>query len=183
MNDGASFIEPKRLDREAASAGAPSDDDLLSVRLEEVAATLRHLAELASRQRDLVEGDESQPLLDLLSERQDAVDRLADPVRGLGSVVHAFGAVRRRPGAGQLGGAGAPPTEQVVGLIDEIESLLARVIESDQADQRRLERRLREIEGELATNRTAQAAVTAYAGRVTTGPTSIETPRFTDRKG
>lgn len=183
MNDGVSFIEPKWPDREAASAGAPSGDKSLSARLEEVAATLRHLAELASRQRDLVEGEESQPLLDLLSERQEAVDRLADPVRGLGSVVHAFGAIRHRPDAGRIGGAGASPTEQVVGLIDEIESLLARVIESDQVDQRRLEQRLREIEGELATNRTAQAAMTAYAGRVTTGPASVETPRFTDRNG
>lgn len=157
-------------------------NDELPVRLEAIASTLRRLSELAARQRNLLEADDPQPLLDLLAKRQEEVDRLADPVRGIVSVSQAIGEIRRRRAGGGVVD-GAPVTDEVAALVDEIESSLAGIIESDLTDQARLEARLREIEGELATNRSAQAAATAYAAHSGARITSMDAPRFTDRKG
>ncbi|MHC4991296.1 MAG: flagellar export chaperone FlgN, partial [Planctomycetota bacterium] len=115
---------------------------------------LGELVPLAEQQGRLIEHGDSAALLDLLSRRQDVIDRflaLADELS-----VHTGDLTRR------LETLPDAIRSDVRCLVDEIDRRLARVMELDQRDQQRLKAARDETRKQLSTLDTGRTARSAY---------------------
>jgi hypothetical protein len=130
---------------------------------------LRRLDALSQSQRTLVDGDDVEPLLALMGERQQIVDDLEK--------VHE----RSKPLRQRFDeGAGALPAHAAARLrdaLDEASRIAQAIMRRDAKDQERLQARKKAAAGELAELAGAKRAMNAYAGDRTAPPV------YQDRQG
>lgn len=139
--------------------------------LDQQLALYRKLDDLGARQSSLVECGETDELLSLLSERKSVIGRITalnaeiEPfARGWATLLEALGRMER---------------EAIAGRLAQIDELVARITERDDADRAALERRREVVSGELKTASRTRSAVHAYAKPAD----PAVPPRFQDREG
>lgn len=127
------------------------------------------LDELSVRQGALIGGDDVQPLLDLLEERQTLIDQL------LRSSV----TVEKLRTAWESCSPSLPQArrDEVSGKVADLARLAAQVSLRDDSDHANLKTKLDAVAAELAEVATSRRAVSAYGG-VGAAP-----PKFQDREG
>ena len=185
MTEAKSFSTPSG---NQSSLPQPSEPGLPVVGSD--SAGTQRLVELLQKQRDryqklqalsrtqsqLVESAATEPLLKVLAQRQHLVDELAhlhgemEPYRQQWEQVY-----------GQLPDA---DRDIVAGLINEVEQLLAGIIDQDNHDQRQLKQSKDQVGKGLSQTAHAGVAMAAYKANHTygIGQQSSGTP-LTDRKG
>jgi len=129
------------------------------------------LESIAVDQRRAVEAEASTDLLRLLGRRADLLERFATVNQRLDALTRER-TVREdeRPA--------------LQGRLDEIRARLARLLDQDAADQRRLHERRDAIEGAVRDLGEARRATRAYGyGHGPSGRTGSVPPRFTDDRG
>jgi len=137
--------------------------------LEQQRDLLERLDEQSRRQADLIAAKDSDALLSVLGERQctlvhlDAVGERLEPFQ--------------KDWDALVGGLSAPERERLDRLLDDIESLLARIAERDERDRRAMGRQRDRIAGELTSVARGRTALSAY------GPGGRSSPMFQDREG
>jgi hypothetical protein len=130
-------------------------------------ALLGELDALSQRQSTLIDGEDLEPLLALLDERQRVIDRVMPASRTLDELRWRWRTVR----------AALPETrrEQVQRAEDAVLQLFTQLARRDERDQARLRGRLDATGAQLAGLATSRRAAGAY------GPVSSTAARFQDR--
>lgn len=119
-------------------------------------ALFDRLDALGQRQSELIEGDEADGLLELLSERQRLIDGIAEVSGLLEPFKSRWAAVMEElPGAQR---------ERVRRRLDALAGLTARIAQRDEADRQNLERRRDAVAMELAQVSRGRGALAAYGG-------------------
>ncbi len=132
-------------------------------------ALLGELDALSQRQSLLIDEPVLDPLLAVLDERQQVVDRITQTHRTSEQLRAQWDAMH-----GQLPEA---HRQQVQRETDAVASLAEQVQKRDERDHTRLKKRLEGVTAELAELATTRKAASAYA------PASPNAPRFQDRRG
>lgn len=132
-------------------------------------AMLGELDALSQRQSLLIDEPVLEPLLAVLEERQQVVDRITQAHRTSEQLRAQW--ERMQP---QLPEA---HRQQVQREIDAVASLAEQVQRRDERDHARLKRRLDSVTSELAGLAVSRKAASAYA------PATPDSPRFQDRRG
>ncbi len=160
-----------------ASVGTSDLDTLLDL-LARQRDLYQELQGLSARQQSIIAQGQTEQLLLVLSERQVLVDRLTAinkdlaPLRGRMSEL--------------TDGASEDTRMRIRGLVDEVQQLLASIIDRDEQDRRHLEASKASVGQELSRVNTAPAAINAYksnAFRKAAGPALVGAARFTDSRG
>jgi hypothetical protein len=132
-------------------------------------ALLGELDALSQRQSLLIEEPVLDPLLAVLEERQQVVDRITQSHRTSEQLRAQWDSMQSHlPEAHR---------QQVQREIDAVASLAEQVRARDERDHARLKQRLEGVTAELAGLATTRKAANAYA------PAPASTPRFQDRRG
>ena len=159
--------------RDNPHANAASDAGKIAARLarlvEEQRDAFRDLARLSESQASMIEGDDADGLLRVLTERQGVVDRIAS----LGEELAPFNdrwdeLLPRVPDADR---------ERIGGAVQELHELARQVEERDRADRDSLERRRNAMVDQLAGVAKGRGAINAYRSRTS------NSPRYQDRQG
>lgn len=129
----------------------------------------RQLVELGRQQAQLIDAGHPEQLLALLSQRQAMIDELTD----LGDQISPF----HRHWPEISAELDEPDTQQVRDLVDEVEKLLAAILEQDERDRARLASAHKQTGKQLNTTAAAPRALGAYKAA------AAPSPRFTDRQG
>lgn len=132
-----------------------NDEQRLMQLLQDQRACYARLHKLADRQRLLVAADDAAGLLSVLAERQVCVDELTRLNGSLAPYRAAWTSVYRD--------LSEPARGEVRGLLDECNTLLAAVMESDQRDAASLATRRELTSAALSGARSAGAAAAAYS--------------------
>jgi len=137
-----------------AEADDLEDDADLVALLERQCELYRQLKRLSERQRSLIDADEAEPLLELLSERQRLVDRLTSLDARM---------VRARQEWARMQ-ASVPPERRarLERLLAEARGLLGQILDADRRDSELLSARKTWLEGALSGIRTGRQAQAAY---------------------
>lgn len=133
-------------------------------------ALCTELESLSRSQSAMVEGGDTDGVLEVLGRRQRIIDRMTELNESLAPMRE-----RREQMLAQLASS---DRERVRTNINEINELVERVRERDEQDREAMERRRGSIATEISGLARGRGAVAAYAG--TRAP---EGPRFQDRKG
>jgi hypothetical protein len=147
----------------------PDDGAALLELLGEQHAHVVRLLELGRRQSGLIEGDDTEPLLGLLQDRQRLIERLLQIQRHIDPII-------ARVRAGEANCADGDRAA-ITSLVEAVGEALAEVMSCDERDRGRIEARCRELKAEVDTTGAAQQARSAY--RRTERPVA----RFADRQG
>jgi len=145
--------------------------DAVVLLLERQRGLYEQLRELGEKQRQLIQDQLPEPLLVVLSQRQQLVDELAQ----INHELEPYRSNWRR----FYGALSGPDQKRVGGLVQEVETLLASIIEKDNHDQTQLEQAKRLVGDELGLAVRAGAAVHAYKTQFAAG----RGRQLTDRKG
>jgi hypothetical protein len=130
-------------------------------------ALLGELDALSQRQSTLIDGEDMEPLLELLDERQRVIDRVVPISRTLDELRWRWRTLR----------AALPESQrsQVQRAEDALLGLFTQVARRDERDQARLKSRLESAGSQLAGIATSRRAAGAY------GAAPLMAPRFQDR--
>lgn len=139
--------------------------------LREQESLLRRLDELSLTQRAMIDAEDPQPLLRLLDQRQQLVDRLSE--------LYELGRPMREQLAASAGTLPADLHGQLRTLLDAVSSLAQGVMRRDAKDQERLHQRKKQAQQELAEIASGKRAARAYAAPMGDAPP----PSFQDRQG
>lgn len=128
--------------------------------------------EVLSRQQEgLVAQGAAEPLLALLAQRQQLLEGI--------SALHAELAPFRQQWTELAGRLPEEDRRQVNGLVEQVQAMLAGILERDERDRRTLQAARGRVAGELQRLQTTAAAAQAYRAAPRGGGAS----RFTDRQG
>ena len=130
------------------------------------------LDELSAQQAGLIEADQTDDLLRLLTERGGVIARLErsnDEMRDLQTAIDAPGVIPD------------DSREALRRRVETVQVIAARVAERDAADERALAERRDALSGKLRGNTQGRAALSAY-GRGAAGHASPAGARFQDRR-
>ena len=135
--------------------------------LERQAGMINELAALSSQQSDLIKNDQTEALLDLLTERQEIIERFTTAQKDLGELTEHL--------ESRLPSVDAVRRARIQALIGAVGDRLGDVMDQDESDQRTLraahDRELRSPElPQAERGRRAQAAARRTRDRNTTGP-------------
>lgn len=136
------------------SANMPDETRLLAL-LEEQRGLYDRLRLLSERQRNLISGDRPEMLLDILRDRQLLVNALARVNESLSPY--------RRSWESIYAGLSAEVRERVTTLLEEINSALRLILQSDQEDGALLAARKQSVSREIEEIGGARTANAAYA--------------------
>jgi hypothetical protein len=125
----------------------------------------QRLRTLADRQRVLITEEDVQPLLSLLAERQQVVDGLVDVNQQL--------APFRADWTGRYQRLDETTRREVAGLLEEANSSLGTILQSDQQDSATLSAKRMDIGSRLTTAEVGSRASAAYATRMAPARMSI----------
>jgi hypothetical protein len=162
-----------------ANAGAqPGWHEVLGHALDRQLILLGDLEELSTQQRELIDAEDPEPLLELMNARQQIVDELV-------VVEQASAEARQRlhanaTGAGALPNAGLDrATRQSLQFrLEQVAAWAKAVMQRDAKDAERMQARKKQAAGELAELAGAKRAVNAYAK-----PAAAPGAVFQDREG
>ncbi len=143
--------------------------DNLERRLTLAEGLFERLGALGRRQRELIQGGESLPLLDLLRERQDVLTRIGEMSEGVEPFRARWADVSQRLDPERKG--------LIQARLDSLTDAAGRIMSRDEEDRKTLEGKRDELARELAGVDSAQAAVSAYTEVKPIGA------RFQDREG
>lgn len=129
----------------------------------------RDLERLAADQAELIERDDAEGLLRVLSRRQGVVDQIASLGEELAPFAQRWDEV--------LAGAPAVERERLESVVRDLHEVARRVTEKDETDRAMLERRRNAMVDQLAGVARGRGAVNAYRQRESGGP------RYQDREG
>lgn len=115
----------------------------------------RRLRLLADRQKALVAQDDARPLLALLAERQKLVDGLV----GLNEQLACY----RRDWTGVYGRLDEPTRKDVAALLEEVNTALGSILQSDRRDSATLAMKRRDVTDRLAVVEAGTRASAAYS--------------------
>ena len=115
----------------------------------------RRLRLLADRQKALVALDDTQPLMGLLAERQKLVDGLVGLTDRL--------APYRSKWTDFYGRLDSPQRKEVAGLLEEVNSALGSIVQSDQRDTATLAAKRQDMAERMATAEVGCRASAAYS--------------------
>jgi hypothetical protein len=135
--------------------------------LDEMSPLYGQLDALSQRQAELIESEDHEPLLTLLQERQQLIDRLLGLKRRADAL--------RRQWETEEGGS---PRTDVMDRLRAMERMAASIDERDAVDRRALEGRRQSVMSELSGLGRARSAVTSYGGE-----TKPSGPKFQDVEG
>lgn len=141
----------------------------------------RSLDGLSDKQQQIIAEGQAEQLLGVLSERQVIVDHLTQINGELAPLRHRMSEIAEAAPAGRR--------EALRSRVDEVQQLLASIIERDEEDRQSLEASKSQVGKQLGQVSTAPAAINAYRanayaanrGSPAAGPTSAA--RFTDSRG
>ena len=143
-----------------SNANIESPEVVLSL-LARQADLFRRLQTLAHRQRSLIEGDNTDPLISLLADRQHVTAELSKVGDRIGPIRKEWQSHRER-----FSPDDARRADQ---LLQEISDRMKRVIDSGQEDARLLSLRLKQAAVAIDSTVSSQTALTAYgASQITT---------------
>ncbi len=131
----------------------PRAEELLEL-LDAQHGLYRELRRLAQAQRDLIAAEDPSALLNLLSQRQRLIDRLAainqrlEPVRGDWKRIEAMLTTEQR--------------RRAAGLVDRVGQLLAEILRTDEADSKTLSARKESAGRQVQTTTAVSQAQAAY---------------------
>lgn len=141
-------------ERSTQSVPASHDDGVVLDMLREQASLYARLEVYARRQRELVSGDDTGPLLAVLADRQ----RLSAELAELGATLAPY----RRNWERYRGGLNEVGRSEADRLVAETAACLRRVMESDEQDARLLSARRTLTVREMQSTRAAGTAMAAY---------------------
>ena len=130
---------------------------------------MTRLADLATRQGELIREERSEPLLGLLSRRQTLIDEFTSLQGNFTTLTTDLDV--------KLQGVDADCRDHIRSLIDEIGGGLDRVLKQDEQDCQTLQTVRERLRREIASTGTEQQARRAYTANPPTGN------RFADRQG
>lgn len=148
-----------------SESGPKLDGSRLLELLEQQRSLYRRMRALTERQRSLVVRDDTQPLLKLLADRQKLVDELVklnDDMAGF-----------RRDWTSIYNGLDEPSRQRVSELLEEANSSLGAILQSDSKDSETLSARKQNIGDRLVDSGAAGRATAAYAASGTSGTRGI----------
>ena len=145
----------------------PAADRLVRL-LENQLEHVSRLAELSTRQTDLIAAARSEPILALLADRQEVMDELAESQEDLGELSRE---------TEELTDLSADQRKHMRDLIDAITKSLNGILRRDESDRDALAQLRDRARADLADFGTARAAHRAYAVGRPAGS------RFADRQG
>jgi len=148
----------------------PHDHGRLRLLLDEQEALFVRLDALSKRQQSLVEGERTDELLRVLTERQTVIDGIAELARELQPFRDHWDAV--------LAEAKPEQRDRLAHQVERMADLAALVATRDDADRKLMERRRDSLAGELAGTGRSKGAVAAYAGSSKQRPAA----KFQDRE-
>jgi hypothetical protein len=141
--------------------------------LDEQLALYRRLDEMGAEQSGLIERGETDALLRLLNKRQSVIAEITR----LNAEVEPFARDWER----LLSSLGADVRESLSTRLREIDELVSRIADRDEADRVSLEKRREVVSKDLGAQSRQRSAVRAYGGPASAP--SGASPRFQDRKG
>jgi len=153
-----------------ATSGQEPDAQRMAGLIGDQHALCTELESLSRAQSAMVEGGDTDGVLEVLGRRQRIIDRIAQLNESLAPMRE-----RREQVLASLGNA---ERERIRTSIDQINELIERVRARDEQDRESMERRRTGIATELSGLARGRGAVAAYSG--TRAP---EGPRFQDRNG
>ncbi len=124
----------------------------------------RQLRLLADRQRSLVTQDDPEPLLALLADRQRLVDGLVE----LNTQLAPF----RQNWSDVYGRLDEPARKQVAALLEEVNTSLAAILQSDRKDTATLTAKRESMSNRMADVNAGSRASAAYSSAAQSGPSS-----------
>lgn len=153
-----------------AAHGPESDAQRMAGLIGDQHALCVELDSLSRAQSAMVEGGDTDGVLEVLGRRQRIIDRMTQLNESLSPL--------RERREQMLGALSPAERERVRGRIDEIAAMVERVRSRDDQDRAAMERRRSSIATEITGIARGRGAVAAYSG--TRAP---EGPRFQDRNG
>lgn len=157
-------------DNPAGSSEPPGQAAVLIRLLDQQRAIYVKLCELGRTQTQLVAGGEAQPLLHILAQRQNLIDRLVEISTSLEPYKNDWSRV--------WSAFDAPTQVRVGGLIDHVQDLLNQVLQQDRRDRDALMGHRDRLAVQMNTLRRGHSVHRAY-GRDDDRPE----PRYTDQHG
>lgn len=135
----------------------------------------RQLAALSVRQHELIEGEKTDALMALLTDRQRVIEQISDVNSEVEPFAAHWAALMPRLDAAQRTAVG--------GLLEELDGLVETITDRDEKDRHVLESRRASASEALDDVSRRRAAVGAYGGQSSNGAAGRPTPRYQDRKG
>lgn len=150
--------------------GVPHDHGRLRLLLDEQEALFVRLDALSKQQHSLVEGERTDELLRLLTERQTVIDGIAGLARELQPFRDRWESV--------LDEAKPEQRDRLSHQVERMADLAALVAARDDTDRKLMERRRDSLAAELAGTGRARGAMAAYTGTASQRPSA----KYQDRE-